>query len=351
MSLPLEGEDLLVDPATREAVIRRLIQGLEEHYIFPDTAKRMVEDIRARAEQGEYNTFTTASTLAAALQEHIQAISQDRHLRVRFTLEPQEEYAVDSPEPEEARRARFAEGAVDNYGFYTVERLPGNIGYLDLRIFLQTDMAGDTAAAAMQFLGNSSALIVDLRNNRGGSPAMIAFITTYLFEKPVHLNTFHWRDHESGIHQWWTLPYVPGKRFGASKPVYVLTSSRTFSGGEEFAYNLKNLRRATLIGETTRGGAHPVGSYWLSPHFHATMPLGRAVNPISNTNWEGTGVEPDIAVPEAEAYDVAYRMALRSVLAADMSDLPERVRKDLQAEAQEALDLSKGDEESETSDE
>lgn len=143
---------------------------------------------------------------------------------------------------------------------------------------------------------------------------MVALISSYLFgEEPVHLNSIYWRD-EDATQQYWTLPYVSGKRLD-DKPVYVLTSRDTFSGGEEFAYNLQTRQRAILVGETTGGGAHPGASYRLHPHFEAFIPVGRAINPISQENWEGRGVVPDISISAEEALDVAYGMALESVIA------------------------------------
>ena len=144
---------------------------------------------------------------------------------------------------------------LDNYGMHKVERLPGNVGYIELRQFHNTEWGGDTAVAAMNFLANASALIIDLRNCLGGNPGMVALVSSYIYgEEPVHLNSIYWRN-DDATQQYWTLPYIPGKRFG-DKPVDVLISKTTFSGGEEFAYNLKNRQRATLVSETTGGGAH-----------------------------------------------------------------------------------------------
>ena len=195
----------------------------------------------------------------------------------------------------------------DNCAFEKVERLPSNIGYLKFNAFLDPAICGPTATAAMNFLGNVDAVIFDLRGNGGGDPKMIAFISTYLFRDPTHLNDLYNRKEDSTT-QYWTLPYVPGKKL-IDKPVFVLTSKRTFSGAEEFSYNLKNLKRATIIGETTGGGAHPVSGHRLDDHFMIGVPFARAVNPISKTNWEGTGVEPDVKVPADEALDVAKKMA------------------------------------------
>jgi C-terminal processing protease CtpA/Prc len=175
------------------------------------------------------------------------------------------------------------------------------------------EYGGETAVAAMNFLSNTDAIIIDLRNNGGGSPAMIQLITSYLFgSNPIHLNSFYWRPNDVNS-QTWTLPHVSGKR-SPDTPVYVLTSGGTFSAAEEFSYNLKNLERATLIGATTGGGAHPGGSVVATDRFMVWVPTGRAINPITNTNWEGTGVSPHIEVPAAEALDVAHMKALEVLM-------------------------------------
>src|SRR5262249_6744024 len=148
------------------------------------------------------------------------------------------------------------------------------------------------------------AIVFDLRQNGGGSPEMIRFLTSYLFEAPTHLNDMVDREGKT-VEEWWTTKDVPGRRPKTDVPVYVLTSQRTFSGAEEFSYNLKNLKRATLVGETTGGGAHPVRGEQLNDRFAIRIPFMRACNPITKTNWEGTGVEPDVKVPAAEALDKA----------------------------------------------
>jgi C-terminal processing protease CtpA/Prc len=202
---------------------------------------------------------------------------------------------------------------LDNYGLHKAERLPGNIGYLDIRKFNDPSQAGETAVGALNFLANTDILIIDLRRCEGGNPDMVALISSYLFgEERVHLNSFHWREGEIN-EQYWTLPYVPGKRYG-DKPIYVLTSQETFSGGEEFAYNLKVRKRATLVGETTGGGANIGAPYRIHPHFEVFIPIGRPVNPVTGTNWEGCGVTPDVPVAQEQALQVACRMALETIL-------------------------------------
>jgi C-terminal processing protease CtpA/Prc len=207
-------------------------------------------------------------------------------------------------------------GRLDNFGIRRVERLDGNIGYLDVRRVAVPANAGPAISAAMELVAGTYALIIDLRRNGGGSPEGVALWCSYLFtERPTHLNDIFHAD-TGETRQFWALPYVPGTRY-VDRPVYVLTSSHTFSGGEDFCYTLQALGRAELIGETTGGGAHPTRGFPISPAVHIAIPFARSINPVTGANWQGTGVVPDIAVPEAEAYDVAYARALRHVLALD----------------------------------
>ena len=207
----------------------------------------------------------------------------------------------------------MAESRRDNHCFHKVEHLAGNIGYLKLDCFAPAEVGGATAVAAMSFLSGSDALIFDLRDNGGGSPSMIQLLTSYLVaEEPVHLNSFYVRKGDK-TEQFWTHAWVPGTRLPAV-PVFVLTSGRTFSAAEEFTYNLKNMKRATIVGENTGGGAHPVNFHQVEGYpVGMSLPFGRAVNPITGTNWEGTGIAPDVAVPVAEALTAAHTRALAAI--------------------------------------
>lgn len=194
-----------------------------------------------------------------------------------------------------------------NCSFEKVERLEGNVGYLKFDAFEDADLCASTVAAAMTFLAGTRALIIDLRQNGGGQPKMVALISSYLFDRRTHLNDL-WTRHTNATEQFWTRDSVAGRRFGGTKPVYVLTSARTFSGAEEFSYNLKALKRATIVGETTGGGAHPVRGRRIDAHFTIGVPYARAINPITRTNWESVGVEPDAKVPAGEALKTALTM-------------------------------------------
>jgi hypothetical protein len=221
-------------------------------------------------------------------------------------------------------------GRLDNFGIRQVERLDGNVGYLDVRRVAVPANAGPAITAAMELVAGTYALVIDLRHNGGGSPEGVVFWCSYLLdERPTHLNDIFHAD-TGETRQFWGLPYVPGTRY-LDRPVYVLTSHHTFSGGEDFAYTLQALGRATVVGETTGGGAHPTRGFPISAAVHIGIPFARSVNPVTGTNWQGTGVVPDVAVPEAQACDVAYTRALEHVLA--MEDVPPPI----EDEAREAL--------------
>lgn len=310
---PQAPPDMTIDAATRTAVIENLLKEMNDGYVFPDIAKRMEADVRNRISAKEYDGITSARAFAEKLTADLQSISKDKHLRVRYShvsIPVRKERS--EPTAAEKEQGQWMNKRV-NYGFERVERLNGNIGYIDLRNFNDHEAGAETVAAAMSFLANTEALIFDLRQNGGGNPHMVALISSYLFgDKPVHLNDLYWRKGNE-TNQFWTKPEMAKVKF-TNKDVYVLTSSRTFSGAEEFSYNLKNLKRAAIIGETTGGGAHPGGMFRLHEHFGVFVPTGRAINPITKTNWEGTGVEPDIKTPKEQAFKTAYLMALNKSL-------------------------------------
>jgi retinol-binding protein 3 len=304
-----EQTDMTLDAKTRTEVIDTILQNLNDSYVFADVAKKMEADVRNRLKNKEYDSVTSAKQFAAKLTEDLQSVSKDKHLRVRYSFEkiPVREKRDKPSEQEEADYRNWLKRI--NYGFEKVERLQGNIGYIDLRGFFGPELGAETVAAAMTFVNGTDALIFDLRQNGGGDPEMVALICSYLFgEKSVHLNSLFWRE-GNRTEEFWTKPNVLGKKY-LDKDVYVLTSNRTFSGAEEFSNNLKVLKRATIVGETTGGGANPGGMFRVHDHFGVFIPTGRAINPITKTNWEGTGVSPDVAVPKDQALKTAYLLAL-----------------------------------------
>ena len=340
----MESEPAAIDATTQAEIVQRLAEKLKTKYVFPEIAEQVCDSLQAHLLAGDYAEITEGEFFAYILTAHLQEVSQDEHLWVRWHATPLPEREEQLSHDQTWLDKQRLKAEMDNYGLHKVERLPGNVGYLDIHRFERAEWGGETATAAMNFLAHTKALIIDLRQCMGGDPDMVALISSYLFgEEPVHLNSIYWRD-EDITQQYWTSAYVPGRRFG-DKPVYVLTSKTTFSAGEEFAYNLKTRQRATLVGETTAGGAHPGGPHRLHPHFEAFIPVGRAINPITNQNWEGVGVIPDISVSQEQAFDAAYSLALQDVVA-DLGEAAAETDKLLLEEAQAALQATEAGKES-----
>jgi hypothetical protein len=325
--LPPETQpDIPIDAGTAARILLKVSSAVREAYVFPDKADGIAKAIEAH-HAAEYGTFRSARTLLDRMNADLLNASHDRHLRVIYSargLPPPKGDAV--PETPEERATRLAQDAAQNFGFVRVEILPGNIGYLDVRRFADPGDGGETAVAAMGFVSHAKALIFDLRNNHGGDPGMIALVLSYLFDSPTHLNDIYWRP-DGSTGQFWTSGFVAGHRFTGD--VYVLTSAETFSAGEEFSYDLQTLKRATIVGETTGGGAHPITIHRVDDHFVVLVPSGRAINPITHTNWEGTGVSPDVRTTASRALLTAQLSALTKLHAEE--GLIASVRKELDA--------------------
>ena len=240
-----------VDDAERSRVIEGAAKLLVKVYVLPNVATNLAQGLRARHKRGEYQNITDAEVFATRLEDDLCALSGDKHMSVDF-------FAEIMPPNDPARRPRpdLQQLAASNCGFEKAEHFPPNIGYLKLNAFAEPAYCTPTAIAAMNFLADSDALIVDLRDNRGGAPRMAALVSSYLFDEPTHLDDILNRKANT-TEQLWTIPYLPGKNF-ADKPFFVLTSSRTFFAAEQFSYDLKAFKRATLVGEITGGGAHLV---------------------------------------------------------------------------------------------
>ena len=327
-----QRSETTVDARTRTEVIERVLGALDRTYVFPDVAARMRDAVQERVGNGEYEALSDAGAFADKLTADLQAVSRDKHLRVRV---------AGTGRSMRMRRGAAPGGAEEeDGGFARVEQLPGNIGYIDLRMFHPAHLAGKHVADAMNRLAGCDALIIDLRKNGGGSADMVALLVSYLLEpERILVNTFVGRDGKVQD-ETWTTPDLPGRRF-TGKDVYVLTSSYTFSAAEEFAYDLKNLRRATLIGETTGGGANPVDMFRVNERFAVAIPVARAMNPISKTNWEGVGVEPDVKSAADAALDVAHVAALKKQLAKTGDEAARTALLQALDEAQRRLDGSK----------
>jgi hypothetical protein len=298
----------------KSQVVDSIATFMTDFYVFPDKGKEMGDLVLQNLTQGKYDQITDHQEFSMILSQDLQSVNGDRHINVRYSPEMIAMYRAAEADSNNTELEEFQKKRAEsmNFNFKELKILPGNVGYLKFNSFMDASMAGPTAIAAMNFLAYTDALIIDLRDNGGGSPSLIQLISSYFFEEPEHLNSFYIREGDQ-THQFWTLPYVPGNKM-LDTDIYVLTSSYTFSGAEEFTYNLKNMKRATIVGETTGGGAHPVSPHIINDHFAINIPFGKAVNPITNSNWEGTGIEPHIKTSKAEAYEKAYLLALEKLI-------------------------------------
>jgi len=303
-------ENVTMDAALRKKVMDGVAENLTESYIDADLAKQMVDAMRAHAAKGEYDSITDGDVFAERLTTELRAVSHDKHLGVNFTPFKAPPRKEGPPSPEEDARFHSQMDRM-NCMFKKVEILPNNIGYIKFDGFMDAGYCGPTVVAAMGFVAHTDALIFDLRENGGGQPVMVTMIASYLFDKPTHLIDIYNRKEDKTV-QNWTLAYLPGQRL-TKQPVYVLTAKRTFSGAEEFAFDLKNQKRATIVGETTGGGAHPVSGHTVADYFNVGVPFAKSLDPVTKTNWEGTGVEPDVKVDAKDALETAEKLALEKV--------------------------------------
>lgn len=291
------------DPTLVETVTQ-MARVIDENYVYPDKGHAASQLLLDHLEQGQYDTLT-GPALAQKVRADLVDLTHDLHFGVRalpkgWTPPSKDAQPDPGPEPQPP------------FGLVDVRRIEGNIGYIDLRGFVEASYIGDTVEAAMRLMHGSGALIFDLRRNGGGDPHAVALVSSYLFDpaSPVHLNSLYSRPNDS-TQEFWTHGDINPDLAMPDVPVYVLTSPFTFSAAEEFTYNLKNLKRATIVGQTTGGGAHPVDPFVIDNQYMLIIPTARAINPISGTNWEGTGVSPDIECDADDALDTATAEALR----------------------------------------
>jgi hypothetical protein len=291
-----------VDARERQRVLDSAIANLKQHYVYPDVAQKMADALRTHEKRGDDDAITNGEAFADLLTKQMRDVSHDMHLELVYSRSPLPQLPT-GPTPEGLARYRAAMNQ-KNCTFEKVESLPRNIGYVKLNSFPDLSVCRTTATATMASLNHVDAMIFDLRDNRGGMPETVALMAAYLFDHPEYL----YNPRENTTRQSWTISPVPGNRL-ADKPVYVLTSAKTFSGAEQFCYDLKMLKRITLVGEKTGGGAHSGVWHRIDEHFGMGIPETKPINPFSETDWEGTGVEPHVKVKAADALATAVKLA------------------------------------------
>ncbi|HEU0015226.1 MAG TPA: S41 family peptidase [Longimicrobium sp.] len=318
-----QREDMPVPVAARDSVARAAAEAVRETYVFAERGRAAARAVLDGVAAGRYRALATASALSDTLTADLRRATGDQHLLVQYSVRPRpavpgaaQMTAADSARQREAGEWR-------NYGLHRVERLEGNVGYLELGRFDDPALAAPTVAAAMALLAGTDALVIDLRANGGGHASMVSHLLGYFVERPTHHATLH-RRAPGDTAQAWTPAEVPGPRY-LGRPVYLLTSARTFSAAEAFAYDLRALGIATVVGERTRGGANPGSWRMIGDHFGVFVPTARVENTLTRGNWEGVGVEPAIAAAEADARRAAHVAALER-LVAEQGDSPRAPR-------------------------
>lgn len=290
----------------KEQAIQHLSLLMNDYYVFPEVAKQTEEHLLTQWEKGHFDQFEDDESFAAALTTAVQEINKDKHMRI--VVNPPYVAPPNSPERRiEQRLDRMERSRRGNYGFSAVKILEGNVGYLDLRGFAGLENAQAAADAAMKLMSRTDAIIFDLSKNGGGSPRMVQYLCSYFFDQELHLNSLYWRDGDE-TEEFWTLEEVGGAKM-PEVPLFIITSSRTFSGAEEFSYNMQTQKRATLVGQTTGGGANPGGSRRINDNLTVFIPTGKAINPITKTNWEGVGVVPEVVTTVDDAFAKTHGLA------------------------------------------
>jgi len=299
------------NPETSE-MITDIAHSIEANYVFPEIGEQASAMILSNLKNGNYDGLDR-QMLANQLEEELRDLTHDLHFGVRALPQGWQPPSDEEENDKDDDASTIMRGPAAPFGFISVQRLDGNVGYIDLRGFNPAPFIEETVEASMQLMQGANSIVFDLRKNGGGDPAAVQLISSYLFDpsEPIHLNSLYYRPDDRTT-EFWTHADINTDLAMPDVPVYVLTSKRTFSAAEEFTYNLKNLKRATIIGETTGGGAHPVDSFIFDNQLMIVLPIARAINPISGTNWEGTGVAPDIQSDADEALDVAIAHALQN---------------------------------------
>ncbi len=305
----LFGQEITLSEAYKKETIDKLSVLMQDLYIYPDIAKKTSEHLYKQYEAGYFDKYKDNETFATVLTESVQSVNKDKHMRIMSNapyIAPQ-----NTLEAKSAHRM----GQINNYrsinhGFKELKMLEGNVAYLDLRMFASMDRAKEMADAYMKLLSLSDAVIIDLTNNGGGDPSMVQYLCSYFFDQKLHLNSLYYREGDR-TEEYWTLEEVGGKKL-VDIPLFIMIGEETFSGAEEFSYNMQTQKRATLIGQTSAGAANPGGTRGINEHLSVFIPTGRAINPVTHTSWEGVGVQPEILTKKEETLEQALILAQKA---------------------------------------
>ncbi len=296
------------DQAAIRAAIGGMAPELREAYVFPEKGAQAAEALEAALAEGAYAEITDSGRFALLVTEQLRAITQDSHMRA-ISGSPFGNQPPSAPPEGAGFEARLLEGGV---------------GYIHLARFAPPDVFNPAADEAMSGFAEAAALIIDMRDNGGGHPASVAYLISFLLDpdEPVHINDLIWRERGTSdfrTESFWSSPTPVSY---PDTPVYVLVGPKTYSAGEEFAYDLQALKRATVVGSVTRGGANPGGLNELGSDLFIVVPTGRAENPITGGNWGGIGVQPDVRAAAEAAQEVAVSLAVKQHAAQKLDETP-----------------------------
>ena len=312
-----------LDKNSKMQVITSIIKELEQSYIFPKKAVKAGKKLRNRQQKNEYQGIKDANEFAQTLTKHLLLATGDKHLQVEFSNEiiP---FSSDTKAQKDRAAFEMEMWRAHNFGIEKIERIKFNMGYLKLTAFGPVKEVGPLLASAMNLLNNTDNLIIDLRGNFGGNEQTVQLLASYLLNQRTHLlDMIKRKDNRTDQH--WSSDYVEGQRFGEEKDVYVLIDKNSFSAAEDFSYTMKNLKRATLIGEISAGAANSGDIVRVNDHFNLFLPTARGISPITQTNWEGTGVIPDIKVSGEDALKKAQVVILTKLMASEQD--PRRIER------------------------
>lgn len=309
LTQPLIGQEMILTNEYKKEVIEKLTILINDFYIYPDMAKKTSIHLNTQVEAGFFNEYKDNQSFAEALTKEVQSVNKDKHMRIMANK------PFDAPENSLERKAEMRMDQINNYrsynhGFNELKLLEGNVAYLDIRGFAEMDRAKEIADAYMKLMSQADAVIIDLSKNGGGSPHMVQYLCSYFFDQKLHLNSLYYRE-GNRTEEYWTLEEVGGRKM-ADVPLFIVIGEETFSGAEEFSYNMQTQKRATLVGQTTGGGANPGRSMRINDNLSVFIPTGKAINPVTKTNWEGVGVIPEVATTVEDTYDKTLDLAQKA---------------------------------------
>ena len=295
----------IVEPQDKIKIMKEISSLFKDRYVYPDLGRKYAKDILSMIQSDRYNAISDVKEFAEKVTIDLQKLTHDKHVTFRLVessnLGEEKRGSLHHP----VRLSRLIQK--ENLGFSRFDWIEGNIGYLDIRRFNPPSIAKDMVIAAMNFVSGAGAIIIDLRENQGGSTDGLPFLSSYFFEYPTQLNSDYFREYDI-TKESWTVKEIVGKRL-TDIPLFILTSDKTFSAAESFAYDMKVRSRAVIIGDSTKGGAHSVDLFKIEDRFEIYISTARSFSPITGSNWEGTGVIPDLLVPAETALDTAIVLA------------------------------------------